>query len=706
MLAGTVVTCALTVTLAALPSVASAEEPAVEVTDLYLVALDGPGATGDRDGVTARSFREAARAQQDATLAGVGAPTPVYRWTTALNGYAVRLTAEQARTLAGDADVASVERDAVRRLAAAPPGRRASKADLPRLGGAGVVVGLVDSGLWPDSPLFADVRGLGRSARDFRGSCVTGPGWAADECDDKVVGAHWFVDGFGADRVRSGASLSPLDDDGHGTLMASIAAGNAGVTVKVPGQRAGLYAGTAPQARLAVYKACWTAPDPRDDGCSTADLVAAIDRAVADRVDVLNLSVDGGDGSGLIDTVDRALLGAAEADVVVVAAAGNRGTQGYAAHAAPWVTSVGGTTGSTRRGAVVATGLRLSGAMAARQASRPARLVLAARVASPGTTASKSRYCLPGSLDAARVSGRIVVCERGRIGRVDKSEAVHRADGVGMVLLNTSRGQATADFHSVPTVHLTKDDGRLLRAWLRAHPGRRVELRPDGVARSPERLVAWTSSGDPTGAFLKPDVVATAVGVLGATPPSHLGRRWDLGSGTSVAAARTSGIAASLLSRHDWSAAAVRSALATSAGNVAGDPSLLRLGAGRTRAQAADRPGLVFGLDVADYRAWLDGDVDGDDLNTPSSLLRSNGSITRTVTNVGTRPMYYSSTASGFVRHEVSVTPAAIALAPGESTTFTVTVAGDTGPQPLDDGWVTWLGANGNRVRIPVVIVR
>jgi hypothetical protein len=76
------------------------------------------------------------------------------------------------------------------------------------------------------------------------------------------------------------------------------------------------------------------------------------------------------------------------------------------------------------------------------------------------------------------------------------------------------------------------------------------------------------------------------------------------------------------------------------------------------------------------------------------------------VTNVGTRPMYYSSTASGFVRHEVSVTPAAIALAPGESTTFTVTVAGNAGPQPLDDGWVTWRGANGNRVRIPVVIVR
>jgi hypothetical protein len=708
VLASTLLACALTATLTGLagPSGAATDEPDTDGDSLFLVTLTGTGASA-RDGGTARAFRESALAEQDATLAAVGAGAPVYRWTTALNGYAVRLTAAQARDLAGDPAVATVEPDSVRRLAVAAPGGAATAADYPRVGGAGVVIGLVDSGLWPDSPLFADVRGLGRSARDFRGRCETGAGWADDVCDDKIVGAHWFVDGFGVDRVRSGARLSPLDDDGHGTLIASIAAGNAGVSVKVPGQRAGLYAGAAPQARLAVYKACWTAPDPRDDGCSSADLVTAIDRAVADRVDVLNLSVDGPtDPRAGVDTVERALLGAAEADVVVVTAAGNRGTRAYAAHASPWVTSVGGTTGTTRRGAVVAPGLRLAGAMAARTAVRPTRLVLGARVASSGATASQSRFCQPGSLDAALVSGRIVVCERGRIGRVDKSEAVVRADGVGMVLVNTSRGQATADFHSVPTVHLTKDDGHRLVRWVRAHPGRLVQLRPDGVQRAPERLVAWTSSGDPRGSFVKPDLVATAVGVLGAIPPSHLGRRWDLGSGTSVAAARTSGVAAALLSRHDWSAAEVRSAIATTAGDVAGDPSLLRLGAGRTRARPADRPGLVFRVPVGDYRAWLEGDLDATALNTPSVLLQGTGSVTRTVTNVGTRAMYFSSTATGFGRHQVSVTPAAISLAPGESTTFTVRVAGSAGPQPLDDGWVTWRGANGNRVRIPVVIVR
>ena len=80
--------------------------------------------------------------------------------------------------------------------------------------------------------------------------------------------------GFGADHVRSTSSLSPRDDSGHGTQMTSIAAGNSGVSVEVPGLRLRSYSGVAPQARISVYKACWTAPDPADDGCSTADVVA------------------------------------------------------------------------------------------------------------------------------------------------------------------------------------------------------------------------------------------------------------------------------------------------------------------------------------------------------------------------------------------------------------------------------------------------
>ena len=209
-------------------------------------------------------------------------------------------------------------------------------------------------------------------------SCEAAEDWPDSACSSKLVGARWFVAGFGADNLRSTSSLSPRDDSGHGTLVASVAAGNSGVSVKVGAQSLGAYAGTAPQSRLAVYKACWTAPDPDQDGCSTADLVTAIDRATADGVDVLNLSVAGG---SLFDTVDTALLGAAQSGVFVAAAAGNNARSGYAAHPAPWVTTVGAVTGPIRGGRISMSGLgSLPGAMSSRR-TVTARLVSGASIA-------------------------------------------------------------------------------------------------------------------------------------------------------------------------------------------------------------------------------------------------------------------------------------------------------------------------------------
>ena len=470
-------------------------------------------------------------------------------------------------------------------------------------------------------------------------------------------------------------------------------------------QRLGRYGGMAPQARLAVYKACWTAPDPDDDGCATADLVSAIDAATRDGVDVLNLSVG---GPPTFDTVERATLGAAEADVVVVAAAGNHRARSYAAHPSPWVTTVGSTTGPARRGRVVlGGGVSVTGAMASTRGVAPARVVLGARVAASEASVAQARVCTPGSLDASRVRGAIVLCDRGVIGRVDKSAAVDEADGVGMVLANTGPGAVDADFHSVPTVHVDEAAARTLRRWLAAHPRGRVSLRPVGLEHPPARLAGWSAGGDPTGAVLKPDVVAPGVGLLGAVPPSVRTTRWDFVSGTSAATAATSGTAALLRSRHPWSATVVRSVLATTAAPLAGAPSVLRSGAGRVRLAPSDRPGVVYDVARRDYRAWLDGSMAPGRLNTPSILITGEQSFARrTITNVGHRALYFSSSASGFVQHTVVVRPAAVRLAPGESATFTVHVDHRTGVHPLDDGWVTWRGGNGTSARIPVLLSR
>ncbi|MDN4173844.1 S8 family serine peptidase [Nocardioides sp. SOB77] len=667
---------------------------------LHLVTLAGPGVAGYRGPLPDSYVRVAMLREQDALLESVGAPATAYRWTTTLNGFAARLTPAQVGALRADPDVVAVERDEVRPLAGVPARGAAAAPRGRRTGGpagSGVVIGVVDSGLAPESPVFSGAPRLGRAPDGFGGACVTAEDWPAERCTRKVVGARWFVRGFGEDAVRAGASLSPRDDDGHGTRSASIAAGNSGVTVRVGERRVGRYSGVAPQARLAVYKACWTAPDPSDDGCATSDLVAAVDQAVADGVDVLSLAVAGGEG---YDALERALLGAAEADVVVVAAAGNDARTAYAAHPGPWVTTVGGAAGPQRRGRVVlAGGPTLLGASSAGRPVGPTRVVRGAEVAAPSASPARARACAPGSLDAGAVAGRIVLCARGgHVPRLEKSRAVELADGAGMVLVNVAPGSTDADFHHVPTVHLDRRAARLLGRRLDERPGLPVALRPDGTAPAAERVLPWSSAGDPAGDLVKPDVVAPASGLLGAVPAAGRPAPWDLSSGTSAATAYTAGVAALLRQRHpSWSAAAVRSALATTAGRL--DAPVLRAGAGRVRPGAAVRPGLVHLVEPGDYRAWLDGDLRGD-LNTPSVLLRGGETrATRTITNVTGRARYFSSRVTGFGRR-VQVRPAAVRLGPGASATYTVTVLG-AGP---DEGHVVWLGGSGTLTRVPVVV--
>ncbi len=663
---------------------------------LYLVTFDGPGTAGYDGPLSAAGYRIVLSGRQDTALAAVGAAAPVYRWTTALSGLAVDLTPGQAASLRRQPEVAAVQENEVRRLTATASAQAAPVATRGR-GGRGVVVGVVDTGVSPDSPVFAELPGLGPdlSTRDFSGTCQPGEDWSPRTCSAKLVAASWFVAGYGEEAIAADEPLSARDVRGHGTALASIAVGNAQVDVDLSGLRTS-FSGVAPRARLAAYKACWSAPDPADDGCATADLVAAIDRATKDGVDVLNLGV--GDAAG-VDTVDRALLGAAEAGIVVVASAGNDGDD-YAAHDSPWITTVGGLRQSDRTGSVVVGDRAVSGAMTADRTVR-ARIVSSRDVPAPGADPAAAAVCRPGALDAAAVADRIVLCRRGEIGRVEKSSAVARAGGVGMVLVNTRPGPLAQDIHAVPTVHLGLEAARTLRRAL-AGGTPRVTLRPDRSPTPTLRVAGWSSAGDPTGSFVKPDLVAPAMGLLAAAPSTSAGQRWSLASGTSAATAWTSGAAAVLLARHDWPAAAVRSALVGTASPVPG--SVLRSGAGSPVLGRALRARLVHDVPAGAYRAWLVGKRQ--DVNTPSLLARGTGTLTRRVTNLGGETGTWQVSVTGVERYAVSVSPASITLAPGESATYRVTISGGSLVGGLDDGFVLWSGDRGDVVRVPLAITR
>ena len=105
----------------------------------------------------------------------------------------------------------------------------------------------------------------------------------------------------------------------------------------------GNVSGMAPAARLAIYKALWNQPDGTASG-ATADLVSAIDDAVADGVDVINYSISGS-RTFVVDPVELAFFNAAAAGVFVAASAGNNGPGATTvAHNSPWLTTVAAST--------------------------------------------------------------------------------------------------------------------------------------------------------------------------------------------------------------------------------------------------------------------------------------------------------------------------------------------------------------------------
>jgi hypothetical protein len=704
---------------------------------IYLVTLSGratadsprtrpaPGDRFDRTRPAVRSLAASLRVRQDRVLARVGDPQVIYRYTTVLDGFAARLDEEQVKALRADPDVTLVERNAVHRTASDPgqllglqgPGGAWSAAGGRTDAGKGVVVGLVDSGIWPENPSFAGLPqprpGRLRSLPGFHGACAPAERWVEDDCNAKVVSARWFVDGFDRSRLASTELLSPRDTTGHGSHAASIAAGEPGVDVTIDGQDFGRDSGMAPAAHLAVYKACWTAPDPSDDGCATADVVAAVDRAVADGVDVLGYSVNGSGDPG--DTVSRAFLAATTAGVFVATAAGNRTDgSGTVGNVAPWVATVGASTHPLYQGGVRLGDARtFIGAMASDKPVPPTRLLLASDGASDDADRGSAARCEAGSLDADRVRDRIVVCDRGVVPRVEKSDEVARAGGLAMVLANTSPDTLEADVHAVPTVHLDAADAAEVKAYVRsAGDGATASLDPDAAADVAAPAIAPFSARGPVpdADVVKPDLTAPGVAVVGAVAPSSSsGRLWDLHSGTSVSAPHVAGLAAFLRGLHPtWSPARLKSAMMTTADDLEGVAGPFAQGAGQVDPQGLIDPGIVLDAAPRSWRRFLSGERSAAELNLPSLAvgdLVGRTTVVRRLTNVSSTTETYTASVTGLAGIDVTVRPRTVELRPGQTRAVRIRLVAtpDAPVREYAKGHLTWTGLT-HQARIPVAV--
>ena len=523
-----------------------------------------PGARLDAGSPDVRRYLAHLADRRSSVLARVPGARRLYDYSYTFSGFAAQLTGEQAATLAAAPGVVAVIRDGRRRLdthstpdflgLTGESGVWSAQFGGPARAGNGVIVGVIDGGLWPENPSFAPLAPSDmdlKVARRFRGACVPGIETPTFTCNNKVIGGRYFVRGMGVDNVLRSDYLSPRDYSGHGSHVASTAAGNADVRASAEGRPIGVLSGMAPAARIAAYKACWIVAEPNQDNCADSDLVAAIDSAVADGVDVLNFSI-GGSRTSTIDPVEIAFRRAAEAGVFVAASAGNSGPSvTTVAHNSPWVTTVAASTHPGRTGSAQltlgdgrsVTGVGIGGAVPA------SPIVLAATVGRDGAPANEVLLCYPDRLDPAKVAGAIVVCDRGVNARPDKSRAVRQAGGVGMVLVNPTANTLNADLHYVPTVHVDAAAGALVKAYAAGTPQSTATLAEAVVGPGPsEPKVATFSSRGPAlagaGDLLKPDLMAPGVEVLAAvSPAAGHGRSWDVQSGTSMSAPHVAGLA-------------------------------------------------------------------------------------------------------------------------------------------------------------------
>ncbi|GMH17866.1 hypothetical protein Nepgr_019707 [Nepenthes gracilis] len=506
--------------------------------------------------------------------------------------------------------------------------------------GADVIIGIFDTGIWPERRSFSD-KNLGPVPRRWKGVCEVGDKFTAANCNRKIIGARFFskgheaaIPGIGLGGINATVEFhSPRDADGHGTHTASTAAGRYAFKASMNGYADGIAKGVAPKARLAVYKVCW-----KDSGCFDSDILAAFDSAVSDGVDVISVSIGGSDGISspyYLDPIAIGSYGASSRGIFVSSSAGNDGPSGISVtNLAPWVTTVGAGTIDRNFPAdvVLGDGRKISGVSLYSGQHLNDKMY---PIVYPGKTgALASSLCMENSLDPAQVKGKIVICDRGSNPRVAKGLVVQKAGGVGMILANgASNGEGlVGDAHLIAACAVGANEGDLIKSYVSSakFPTGTINFYGTVIGVKPAPVVASFSGRGPNGLnpeILKPDLIAPGVNILAAwtdaVGPTGLDadtRRTEFNilSGTSMACPHVSGAAALLKSAHPgWSPAMIRSAMMTTASVTDNELQPMTdeangkastpydFGAGNLNLERAMDPGLVYDLTNEDYISFL-----------------------------------------------------------------------------------------------------
>ncbi|KAJ9541012.1 hypothetical protein OSB04_027518 [Centaurea solstitialis] len=630
----------------------------------------------------------------------------LYSYKHGFKGFAAKLTADQALQIANMEGVVSVFENQKRSLHTTHSwdfiglGEKETM-EIPGFSTkdqVNVIIGFIDTGIWPESPSFSDTD-MPPVPAGWKGTCQSGEAFNSTNCNRKVIGARYYHSGYEAeqhaklkieelekeddndddDDPRKKVSYrSPRDSNGHGSHTASTAAGRYVENMNYNGLAGGGARGGAPMARIAVYKTCW------DSGCYDADILAAFDDAVRDGVHIVSLSLgpDAPQGDYFSDAISIGSFHAVSRGITVVSSVGNQGTKGSATNLAPWLITVAAS--STDREftsrLLMGNGAHLKGeSLSVHQMRAPARII-SASIANRGYfTPYQSSYCLESSLNYTKTRGKVLLCrhvERSTESKLAKSEVVKAAGGVGMILIDETDKDVAIPF-AIPAAIVGKRMGNRILSYINntRNATARILASNARIGSHPAPRVASFSSKGPnalTPEILKPDVAAPGLNILAAWSPAVGQMKFNILSGTSMACPHVTGIVALIKAVHpSWSPSAIKSSIMTTATVFDKNGKPIRVDPESRRGNAFDYgsgfldpttvldPGLVYDAKPTDYKAFLcsigytekllhlitrdNSTCKNQPFSTPSSLnypailvpnLKSSFSVTRTLTNV------------------------------------------------------------------------
>lgn len=679
----------------------------------------------------------------------------VYSYRHGFRGFAAKLTQDQAYEIAKVPGVVSVFPNRKRKL------HTTHSWDFMGLMGeetmeipgystknqVNVVIGFIDTGIWPESPSFSDAH-MPPVPSTWRGKCQEGEAFNSSHCNRKIIGARFYLSGYESEEAPIRTSFrSPRDSSGHGSHTASTAAGRYVPNMNYKGLGNGEARGGAPMARIASYKTCW------DSGCYDVDLLAAFDDAIKDGVHILSLSLgpDSPQGDYFSDAISLGSFHAVGHGIVVVSSAGNEGSKGSATNLAPWLITVAA--GSTDRefssDIVLGDKTNFTGeSLSLLQLSAPTSIISAAKANAGYFTPYQSSYCLESSLNSTKARGKVLVCrhaESSTESKLAKSRTVKAAGGAGMILIDETDKAVAIPFVIPAAVVGTRTGNKILSYINRARqPMSRIFSAKTVIGTRPAPQVAAFSSKGPntlTPEILKPDIMAPGLNILAAWSPANGKMLSNILSGTSMACPHVTGIAALIKAVHPtWFPSAIKSAIMTTATvinknrkPITVDPegrkgNVFDYGAGFLDPTRVLDPGLVYNTQPTDYKSFLcsigydektlrlitkDNSTCDRTFKTATALnypsitipnLKGGFSVVRTVTNVGEPKSIYQAVISSPVGVNVTVVPWRLVFTKyGQKIRFTLHFRVTSPFEGYSFGFLAWRGTN-SRVFTPLVV--